>query len=157
MTTVKELACFLIGKQEHYPLSDAFIERYQQSGGGYIDFAHDTGHLVEPQKHEPNQKWHFFESWLMPRLIEYTYTDKTKAKLLELSADAEEAVWSNHGLKCPELLLWFLEAVGVDSSKVEAAKKIAEDGKDGNVLPVTIARDIKDLIPWEVIEAAIKS
>ena len=51
MITVKELASYLIDKNEHYPLSDKFIERYQQTKGGYIQCAKTTGHVVDCQKH----------------------------------------------------------------------------------------------------------
>ena len=37
--TMTDIALFLEQKAEHYPLSDEFIERYQQKSGGYIDNA----------------------------------------------------------------------------------------------------------------------
>lgn len=57
--TMKEMADFLSQKKEHYPLSDEFIEKYQQDGGGYIDYARQKGLVVDKTLHEPNQKWHF--------------------------------------------------------------------------------------------------
>ncbi len=145
MTTVKDLALYLIDKKEHYPLSDEFIARYQQSKGGYIAFAHKTGHLVDPQKHEPNQKWHFFESWLLRSFQDGTVCWHNNAK---------KTVYNK--IQCPELLLWFLEAVGVDHSKVETAKEIAERGKRRKDYPSTIAKGIRGQIAWEDIEDAMK-
>ena len=34
--TVQDFCDYLQDKSEHYPLSDEFIERYQQTSGGYI-------------------------------------------------------------------------------------------------------------------------
>lgn len=146
MTTVKELVFFLIDKKEHYPLSDEFIERYQQSNSGYIAFAHKTGHIVDRQKHEPNQKWHFFESWLLR-----SFQDGTVC----WHNDANKAVY--HRIQCPELLLWLLEAAGVDSSAVEDAKEIAERGKKRKDRPSTIAKELRKQVTWEVIDNAMKS
>ena len=146
MTTVKDLAFFLIYKKEHYPLSDEFITHYQQSQNGYIDFAIKTGHLVDPKRCEPNQKWHFFESWLIRSFEDGTITS--------WDDDAYKTVYNR--IKCPELWLWLLEAVGLDSSHVEAAKKIAEEGKKRNSNSETITKEIRKRIPWEVIESAIR-
>ena len=147
MTTIKELAFYLISKKEHYPLSDEFIRNYQQDKSGYINFAAKTGHPVDPQKCEPNQKWHFFESWLIR-----SFEDGT---ISSWDDNAYEKFYKS--IQCPELWLWFLEAVGLDSSDIEVAKKIAEDGKKGNCYPSTISKEIRNRIPWEVIENAIKA
>ena len=72
--TMQEFTAFLQNKKEHYPLSDEFIERYQQTDGGYIDTAKKLGLLVDKEQHEPNQKWHFFTSWLEPSLEDGTVT-----------------------------------------------------------------------------------
>ena len=148
MITIKELAFFLIEKEEHYPLSDEFITRHQQRGGGYIDFAIQTGHPVDKKRCEPNQKWHFFESWLIPNI--------KKGVIKSMDDDANKVFYHNR-VKCPELLLWFLEAVGVNASDVEAAKKIAEDGKINNTNVGTIAKEIREQVSWEIIETAIKA
>lgn len=146
MITVKCLVCHLIDKKEHYPLSDEFAARYQQSKGGYIDFAHKTGHLVDVQKHEPNQKWHFFESWLLQSFRDGSICWEN---------DAGKVVYRR--IQCPELLLWILEAAGVDLSKVEAAKEIAERGKESGDRPATIAKGIREQVPWELVEDVVKS
>ena len=145
MTTVKDLALYLIDKEEHYPLSDEFIARYQQSRGGYITFAHRTGHLVDPQKHEPNQKWHFFESWLLRSFQNGT---------LCWNDNAEKTVYNR--IQCPELLLWLLEAVGVKDLKVRSAKESAESGKEGKDHTSKIAKKIREKVTWEDIEDAMK-
>lgn len=50
--TMQDIASFLETKKEHYPLSDEFIERYQQSGGGYLDYARQLGLLVNKEQHD---------------------------------------------------------------------------------------------------------
>ena len=62
--TIQDFCDYLSDKSEHYPLSDEFIEHYQQTSGGYIDYAKQVGILVDRTLHSPNQKWHFFTSWL---------------------------------------------------------------------------------------------
>ena len=148
MLTIKDMAYFLIDKKEHYPLSDEFIKQYQQPGGGYIDFAIKTGHPVDKDSCEPNQKWHFFESWLIEGFRE--------GKRKSWDEDACKAFYSHCGIKCPELLLWFLEAVGTDPAMVEDVKKKAEALKRENISVVTIAKEIRKMIPWEDIEKAIQ-
>ena len=70
--TMEDIALFLEDKKEHYPFSDEFVEKYQQSSGGYISNAKKAGLVVDKQLHEPNQKWHFFESWLYPSIEKQT-------------------------------------------------------------------------------------
>lgn len=148
MVTIGDLAFYLIDKKEHYPLSDAFTRRYQNPEEAYINFARRTGHPVDRQTCEPNQKWHFFESWLIR-----TFQDGT----LGSWDDDAARIWSNKGLQCPELLLWLLEAIHIDSSLIEAAKEIAEHGRDTNTRACTIAKEIRQLIPWKTIENAVKN
>ena len=88
--TMRDIADFLEGKKEHYPLSDEFIERYQQTSGGYIDNAKKAGLTVDKQQHEPNQKWHFFESWLYPTISEGMSWDET-AEHSVYKKDAKDA------------------------------------------------------------------
>lgn len=145
MMTVRDLVCHLIDKEEHYPLSDEFAARYRQSKGGYIRFAHQTGHLVDVQKHEPNQKWHFFESWLLRSFLDGSICWQN---------DAGKTVYCR--IQCPELLLWLLEAAGVDTPVVEAAKEIAEAGKERGDHAAAIAKGIRKQVPWELIEDAVK-
>ncbi|MDE5593910.1 MAG: hypothetical protein K2I75_08270, partial [Clostridiales bacterium] len=144
---MRDIADFLNEKDAHYPLSDEFIERYQQPSGGYIDLAKKTaGMIVDKAKHEPNQKWHFFDSWLYPSIDDGTIT---------WDASAKTRVYSN--LWGPELLLWIYEAAGVDPAKVRAAKDVAEQGRATGVKVATIAKNMRACVPWEDIENSIKN
>lgn len=136
--TIRQFSDFLENKREHYPLSDEFIERYQQASGGYIDYAKQCGIEVNKYNHSPNQKWHFFDSWLI-RSIEdgsLTYED-----------DAKKRIYTN--LQCPELLLWIYEAMGVDPVKVKSAKEVAEAGKVKGDRTSTIAKNMRAVVSWE--------
>lgn len=144
--TILDMALYLNTKKEHYPFSDEFIEKYQQTSGGYIDFANKTGHLVDREKHEPNQKWHFFDSWLMQSIEDGTLT---------WDADAKRRVYS--GLLCPELLLWIFEATEVSPDKVKNAKEVAEQGKVANTNVSTIAKNMRACVPWEDIQNTIST
>lgn len=142
--TIREIADFLEKKKEHYPLSDEFIERYQQTSGGYIDYAKKMGHLVNREMHEPNQKWHFFDSWLYQSIDDGSLT---------WDADAKKRVYTN--LLCPELLLWIYEACEVDPVKVRNAKEVAEQGKVANTNVSTIAKNMRACVSWEDLQKAI--
>lgn len=143
--TMREMADFLADKKEHYPLSDEFIERYQQASGGYLDTAKKAGLTVDKEKHEPNQKWHFFQSWLYPSIEDGTCT---------WESDARQKVYV--GLKCPELLLWIFEASGVDPAKIKQAKDVAEQGRAAKTNVGTIAANMRKFVPWEDIANAVK-
>lgn len=132
--TIQQFCDYLENKREHYPLSDEFIERYQQASGGYIDYAKQCGIVVDKTLHSPNQKWHFFSSW-----IEYGEIDKT--------GDAYTRIYV--GLKCPELLLWIFEAMGADPNKVRNAKVVAEEGRRNSTNVATIAKNMRDQVSWE--------
>lgn len=142
--TIQDIADFLENKKEHYPLSDEFIEKYQQTSGGYISYALKTGHLVNKEMHEPNQKWHFFTSWL-----DQSIDDSS----LSWEDDAKKRVYN--GLLCPELLLWIFEACEVSPTKVRNAYKIAEEGKVNKTNVSTIAKNMRACVPWEDIQENI--
>ena len=142
--TIRMIADFLKTKKEHYPLSDEFVERYQQTDGGYLDNAKKAGILVDKQLHSPNQKWHFFESWLYPSIEDGT---------LSWDESAENRVYTK--LLCPELLLWIYEACGVNPSKVRAAKEVAEEGKVAAVAVTTIAKNMRAIVSWEDLKQGI--
>lgn len=144
--TMRDIEQFLKDKKEHYPLSDEFIERYQQSSGGYLDTAKKAGIAVDKEKHSPNQKWHFFESWLYPSIEDGT---------LSWDESAKSRVYSK--LLCPELLLWIYEACGVDPVKVKAAKAAAEQGKAAKLAATTIAKNMRGCVAWEDLENGIKN
>ena len=141
--TMYDISEFLKGKKEHYPLSDEFIERYQQTSGGYIDNARKAGMIVDQEQHEPNQKWHFFESWLYPTIEEG----------MSWEASAEDRVYKK--LLCPELLLWIYEACEVSPAKVKLAKDVAEEGKSAGTNVSTIAKNMRGIVAWSDLEPAI--
>lgn len=145
MTTVKDLALYLIDKNEYYEQSSEFIKHYQQSGRGYIRFARKMGRLVDPQKCEPNQKWHFFQSWLFQRF--------QKGNIC-WDSDANKTLYQR--IQCPELFLWLLEATGICRCKVAFAKELAENGKKNKARLITIAKEIRMEVPWEAVEEAMK-
>lgn len=109
--TLIDLIKFYCKKNEHYPISDEFIKKYQQkpTGKSYIDFAHDTGHTVSAEQCEPNQKWHLFVAYISYKL-----------EVDDLCAKARMGP-----LQCPELLLWMAEAAGIDDEIVTEAKEAA--------------------------------
>lgn len=142
--TVKDMARYLEKRQAHYPFSDEFIEKYQQSGGGYIENALKAGLVVDKLQHEPNQKWHFFDSWYYPSLEDGT---------LSVNDSAKSRIYTK--LLCPELLLWIYEASGVDPIKVRSAMRIAEQGKTAGTNVSTIAKNMRSCVAWEDIEKNI--
>lgn len=144
--TVGDVARYLETRNEHYPLSDEFIEKYQQKSGGYIANAKKAGLVVDKQLHEPNQKWHFFDSWIAESLKDGTLT-------ADLSANAKTRIYTN--LQCPELMLWIYEACQVSPAKVSAAKVKAEEGKVAGKMTSTIAKDMRTIITWEETAAAV--
>lgn len=146
--TMKQIADFLVTKKEHYPLSDEFIERYQQTGDGYIKYARQVGHVVDKSIHEPNQKWHFFDSWYYQTIEE----EAAKGKDFEVDS-AKSRVYSK--LLCPELLLWIYEACDVAPSKVKKAKDVAEQGKSSKTATTTIASNMRKVVSWEDLEVNI--
>lgn len=121
-----EVISFFHDKKEHYPISDEFIENYQQYDDGrdfsYITYAHRTDHMIDPQMHEPNQKWHLYESYMIYKIIEARGNTDFRIR----------------AFKCPELLLWMAEAAGVESSIVEEAAGYAKFRID------EIRKDTKD-------------
>ena len=106
-----DLIKFYCEKNEHYPISDEFIKKYQQkpTGDSYIDFARTTGHTVSAEQCEPNQKWHLFEAY-----ISWKFKKKRENVVVHIGK-----------LKCPELLLWMAEAAGIDEEIVTEAKEVA--------------------------------
>ena len=142
--TMREIATYLETCDQHYPISDEFIEKYQQKDGGYIDLAMQLGLLVDKTKHEPNQKWHFFESWMNPKIND---PDDT----LTWESSAKSRVYSK--LYCPELLLWIYEACGVSPSKVYQAKLLAEEGRLAGSAVTTIAKNMRGVVSWDDVVA----
>lgn len=144
--TVQDMELFLKDKKEHYPFSDEFIERYQQTSGGYIDTAKKAGLEVNKEKHLPNQKWHYFDSWYYPSLEDET---------LLTSDSAQSRVYTK--LLCPELLLWIYEACGVSPIKVKLAKEAAEQGKIQGRAVASIAKSMRNVVSWDDIRVNIEA
>lgn len=143
--TVGQMADFLSTKKEHYPFSDQFMERYQQTSGGYLDNAKKAGIPVDRQQHSPNQKWHFFDSWYYPSLEDGTLTRED---------DAKSRIYTK--LLCPELLLWIYEACGVAPVKVKNAMTVAVAGKSSGAAVTTIAKNMRACVAWEDLAEAFK-
>lgn len=122
---LKEWLKILIEKDEHYPISDDFISKYQQgpTKNGYIEFALQVGKNVNRNIAEPSQKWHFFESYIMKNILDDKITLETEASVIY------------SGLQCPELILWLCEASGIENDIIyeasNCAKIIIDDGIDG--------------------------
>lgn len=144
--TMKDIYDYLLTKPAHYPLSDEFIEKYQQTSGGYLDYAKELGKIVDKERHEPDQKWHFIDSWLL-RSIE----DNS----LKWDDSAESRVYI--GLSCPELLLWIYEACEVSPSKVRQAMIAAEQGKSSNIHIKTLAKNMRACVSWDDLRPAIEN
>ena len=134
--TMSDMERFLLTKDEQYPITNEYVELYQQESGGYISNALKAGLVVDKAQHLPSQKWHYFESWL------YTTIDEG------MSWDASASDRSYGKFSCPELLLWIIEATGVDSEKVREAKDIAVAGKQNGTGVSTICASIRAAVPF---------
>lgn len=142
--TIRDFHDYLLDKNEHYPYSDEFIEKYQQNSGGYLDYAQQVGVVVDKTQHSPNQKWHFFQSWLYRSIEDGTLT---------YEADAKTRIYN--GLLCPELLLWIYEAMGVNPNKVREAMHVAEEGKVNNTNVSTIAKNMRAVVSYDDVTASL--
>ncbi|MBN3490393.1 hypothetical protein JV173_02575 [Acholeplasma equirhinis] len=141
-----EIAVFLQTKNEHYPISDMFIEDHQQASGGYIALAKSLGILVDKSQHSPNQKWHFFDSWMYPSIA---------AGTLSYTESAKTRVYSK--LLSPELLLWIYEACDVPVIKIQNAYLIAVQGRIAGTSVSTIAKNMRNIVPWSDLEVSINA
>lgn len=150
VVTNADVMVFYNGKKEHYPYTDKFIvacEFGQQKGGEYIGFANKTGHIVYKSFAEPNQKWHFLESYCIDRI-----KDKGIGWL-----EKEPQLWDpKWGLKCPELLLWLVEASGIDTQRVSDLCDALIKTCTTNEARISKGTNlIKDTVQWEEIAAII--
>ena len=134
--TMSDMERFLLTKDEQYPITNEYVELYQQASGGYIDNALKAGLVVDKSQHLPSQKWHYFESWLYPTISEGMLWD----------ASASDRSYGKFA--CPELLLWIIEATGVDCEKVNEAKDIAIAGKQEGKGVSTICASIRSAVPF---------
>ena len=134
--TMSDMERFLLTKNEQYPITNEYVELYQQESGGYIANALKAGLVVDKSQHLPSQKWHYFDSWL------YATIDEG----MLWSASASDRSYGK--FSCPELLLWIIEATGVDSEIVTEAKNIAIEGKETGLGVSTICANIRKAVPF---------
>ena len=134
--TMSDMERFLLTKDEQYPITNEYVELYQQESGGYIANALKAGLVVDKAQHLPSQKWHYFESWLYATIDE------------GMMWDASASDRSYGKFSCPELLLWIIEATGVDTEKVREAKDIAVAGKESGLGVSTICANIRAAVPF---------
>ena len=134
--TMSDMERFLLTKDEQYPITNEYVEIYQQASGGYIANALKAGLVVDKAQHLPTQKWHYFQSWLYATIDEGMLWD----------ASASNRSYSK--FSCPELLLWIIEATGVETAKVREAKDIAMEGKQNGVSVSTICANIRAAVPF---------
>ena len=134
--TMSDMERFLLTKDEQYPITNEYVELYQQASGGYITNAIKAGLVVDKAQHLPSQKWHYFESWLYATIEE------------GMMWDASASDRSYGKFSCPELLLWIIEATGVETEKVIEAKDIAIAGKESGLGVSTICANIRAAVPF---------
>lgn len=139
---------FLEGREEHYPISDEFVKDYQQdpsNKNGYVYHAWETGRTISKAAAEPNQKWHYLDAYIGLKIEEREFHEDDDAK------------YSYANLKCPELILWIAEAVGVDNKKIFASSNKAKEliNAGGSRSRVLAASAIKNIITWEEIIGAL--
>lgn len=107
--TGEDLLKIYANKSEKYSLSTEYMINYHQKDGGYIDYATKINKLIKFDEGEPNQKWHFLVSY-------YDYLVKGN-KLESWKKRTANDIYTC--LKCPELKLWMLEAVGFDKNRIK--------------------------------------
>ena len=134
--TMSDMERFLLTKDEQYPITNEYVELYQQESGGYISNAIKAGLTVDKSQHLPSQKWHYFDSWLYPTIEEGMLWD----------ASASDRSYGK--FSCPELLLWIIEATGVETEKVIEAKDIAIEGKQNGLNVSKICANIRAAVPF---------
>ena len=61
VVTIADMERFLLTKDEQYPITNEYVELYQQASGGYIDNAKKAGLVVDKAQHLPSQNWHYFD------------------------------------------------------------------------------------------------
>lgn len=139
--TIQDLIKFYTKKEKHYPISDCFIKAgYGQKKNGYIKKAKKENKRISCEDAEPDQRWHFLESY---------------ASTLDGKGDAK----SMYRIICPELLLWMAEAAGIDSKVVteaeQRARAIIDNGTNGYARNKAGWEIKTNIIKWEMIEKQI--
>lgn len=121
-------------------------DKYKRKYNGYIYNAREAikkGNKeikINYREAEPNQKWHFFDSYIKGNNIDVTQSAKK--------------VYNR--LLCPELLLWIIEAAGINKESVQKvykkAKEIIDIDRTNGYLRNKAGREIRKNITWEMIQ-----
>lgn len=143
---VKDAMRFYSTSQKYYYHTDKLIKRFRQEKGGYIIFAEKHNVSTDKAKGNPNQKWHFMTSYC-------------EVKILENSSFLDEEMQQVYTrLKCPELLLWIIEATGLEvKSLFDEIWTILENGQNNAISRREACNKIKATFPWSIIEKKIDS
>lgn len=146
--TIGEWKEYLSNKSEHYPISDEFIKKYQQSPAnvnGYVYYAWKTNRIINKEDAEPDQKWHF----------ELYISGLLNDKKISIDDSAEKIY---RRIVCPELLLWIAEACGINEGDIEEASSQARNiiNEKKKWVRNSAGRKIHELIPWTIIEKKVK-
>lgn len=149
LLTNRDIYEFYQFKSEHCTHTDRFIRKYQQQSAtknSYLANAIIDGHIIHKKEAEPNQRWHFTESWYKKKKIDDSGFPDTIARR-----------WC--GLQCPELLLWMAEAAGI-TNVAEIVDEILEQeniyGKNDKWARLKMTKLIKERIDWNVLVSIIE-
>ena len=116
---------------ENYPITDDFVKQYRQKAGGYI--MHAKRACVEP-----TQKFHFLNSYLIYCKV----------------SPEDDLVKSIGRIRCPELLLYIAESVGLNNDLIKQAAENAKNIIKSNVpySRIKASKKIKEIIPCNLVE-----
>jgi len=144
---------YAVKKRADCPWTDSFVK---QCRGG-IEYAELLGIPHDKTKGQPNQGYHFLES--------YCYQKIRKGKLLyrvdPLDAPMEKIY---NGLLCVELILWLAEVSGSDEEYKKKIQKVTQKAIEicmNEDIPLKDRkRDAREMIrteiPWSTIESNIR-
>ena len=149
--------------ESHYTNTDSFIREFQQkdttAGKGYMANAHSAKRYKKKYKinvefdinkdtAEPNQKYHFLCSYYEDYISWGDY-DWTTSELWNKEKKLTD-------FRCPELLLWLVEAANVYTDEemkaiTEEAKKICRDGDNSPDAREAACKRIKEMVDFDRI------
>lgn len=142
--TYEEIYSFLSNKniQKKPVHTTRFIQKYQQTSSGngtYLHKAIEDGKMIYKAEGEPDQKWHFCESWYKIKRTEKPDFEKMNVQY-----------WCN--LRCPELLLWIAEVCGQEEKVKDVVDEIIKNDEIYRDNDVVARRRmislIRDRIEW---------
>ena len=111
--TVREGLAFYSLCKENYSLTEDYIKQKKHNQRRkYIQYAECVGHSTSNSEGEPNQRFHFLESWALRSLLDGT-----------INLDESFYAVVNSKIKCKELILWMLEAAGCAPKSIEEFEK----------------------------------